>query len=63
MIWPCETNRSGAGMLLKDTETPAMVVDNGMLSAWARLAESSVPKIETREPGVTTWPGVKLAAF
>src|SRR5262245_1492034 len=61
LIWPALTNASGAGTLLKVTETLASDVDKGMESAEAVDVARFVPKIDTRDPGVTACPGTNEA--
>src|SRR5260370_3545300 len=61
--WPGETKYSPAGMLLNVTDTLLSDVESGMLSFCVRPEASSVPKIETSEPGATAWSLVKLAPF
>ena len=50
-------------MPLNLTDTPASELGRGIALAWVVLGARFVPKMETKEPGVTTCPLAKLAAL
>src|SRR5262245_29594592 len=62
LTWLGDTNCSGAGVLLKLTDTPANELESGTLLAEASADASSVPKMETSEPGATANPGCPAVA-
>ena len=61
LIWPSETNTSGAAVPLIVTEsTSPSLVDTGMELAVDSAAASPLPKMEIRDPGATTMARARL---
>src|SRR3954465_12353029 len=60
---PEDTKYNPAGMLLILTETLLSVVDRGTVSFCVSPDARPDPKMDTREPGATACPLVKLAPF